>query len=279
MQTFATPAPITAKLELAVGDVRVLAAERADTLVDVQPSDPSRAGDVAAAERAQVEYADGMLLVKIPKKWGTFGGRESVDIKVEMPSRSHLNIEAGVASVRCAGVLGECRFRTGAGDITVARTGRLDVSTGSGAVRVERAGGPTNIRNGNGDIWIGESGAELDVKAANGRIQVDHAEAPVTAKTANGDIRLEEVAQGTVVAKTACGNVDVGVRPGVATWLDLHTSFGHVRNGLEATDGPVGSGTTVELQARTSFGDITVRHATEGAPAAPAAPAGNPGGW
>ena len=70
------------------------------------------------------------------------------------------------------------------------------------------------------------------MNAANGRITIDRAGATVTAKTANGDIRIGEVARGATVAHTALGKVDIGVRDGVAAWLDLNTSFGTVVSDL-----------------------------------------------
>ena len=42
MPTFDTPEPITVTLELGVGDVRITASDRADTVVEVRPSDPAK---------------------------------------------------------------------------------------------------------------------------------------------------------------------------------------------------------------------------------------------
>lgn len=43
MQKFDTPAPISAVLDIPVGRVRFIAADRADTAVEVLPADASRA--------------------------------------------------------------------------------------------------------------------------------------------------------------------------------------------------------------------------------------------
>jgi DUF4097 and DUF4098 domain-containing protein YvlB len=275
MPTFDTPSPISLNLDLGVGDVRIVASDRADTVVDVEPSDPTRSSDVTASQKTSVEYANGVLQIKAPKGWKRFsfrGGGESIDVQIEVPTGSRLNGEAGLAGLRCSGTLGESRYKTGGGDITIEGvSGATELTTSTGAVRLERAGGSTVIKNGNGDTWIGEVVGDLQVKAANGKIAVDQAGAAVTAKTANGNIHLDEVACGAIVAQTACGNVDVAVRSGVAAWLDLHTGFGHVRNLLDASDHPGPSEDTVEVRARSSFGDITIRRAGlddsgEGAP-------------
>ena len=62
MPTFETPEPITATIDVAVGDVRISAGDRGDTVVDVRPSDPSNDEDVKAAEQTRVECASGQLL-------------------------------------------------------------------------------------------------------------------------------------------------------------------------------------------------------------------------
>lgn len=265
MPTFQTPEPISVLLEVGVGDLRVAAGDRADTVVEVLPSDPAKPADVAAAERTRVEYAHGVLQIKGPKGWRRYsfrGGGESIEVRIELPTGSRLQVDAGVAGLRASGTLGECRSRTGAGDVAVEHVaGTAEVKTGTGAVRIHRVDGAATIRNANGDTWIGEIVGNLQVKAANGTIAVDRAHASVTAKTANGDVHLADVASGVVVAETACGKVDVAVRAGVAAWLDLHTGFGHVHNLLDASEQPEAAEDTVEVRARSSFGDITVRRA------------------
>lgn len=265
MPTFDTPEPISITVELGVGDLQITASDRADTVVEVEPSDPARPSDVAAAAKTTVEFANGVLQIKAPKGWRRYsfrGGAESIDARIQLPTGSHLHGAAGVADLRSSGVLGECRYKTGAGDITIEQISEsTELTTGSGAIAVDRIGGSATVKNSNGNAWIGEVVGDLQVKAANGKVMVDHARAAVTAKTANGDIRLEEVGSGAVVAETAYGKVDIAVRAGVAAWLDLHTGFGRVHNVLDVSDRPGPSEPTVEVRARSGFGDVTVRRA------------------
>jgi hypothetical protein len=282
MPTFDTPTPITVTVELVVGDLRVTATDRIDTVVEVRPSDPTKQSDVEAAEQTRVEYSNGALLVKTPKSWRQFGprkGADSVDILIDVPTGSQLHATTGVASLHCAGRLGECHYnagigdaqisdasplaiRIGVGDITVDRTtGHADTKTGSGSVRIGSITGTAVVRNANGDTWIGDVTDDLRVSSANGRIVIDHAGATVTAKTATGDIRIGEVTRGTIVAHTSMGAIDIGVLEGVPAWLDLNTSFGKVANALEAAAKPEAGTDSVEVRARTSFGDITIHRA------------------
>ena len=59
MHVFDTPDPISVTIELGVGDVRIAASDRADTVVDVRPTDEHHEPDVQAAEQTRVEYTAG----------------------------------------------------------------------------------------------------------------------------------------------------------------------------------------------------------------------------
>jgi hypothetical protein len=283
MPTFDTPQPISVTVDLGVGDLRIVASDRTDTIVEVRPSDPAKKADMTAAEQTRVEYAGGRLLIKAPKNWRQYtfrGGGESVDVQVELPAGSQLQGETGVAALRCQGRLGECRYKTGVGDIQLDRAGAVQLRTGVGDITVERAGGDAElttgsgslrldgidgtavVKNSNGDTWIGRVTGDLRVNAANGRISVDQASGAVAAKSANGDVRLGEVAHGAVLAQTAFGKVEIGIRDGVAAWLDLNTRFGTVRNDLDTADRPAAGEEAVEVRARTSFGDITIHRSS-----------------
>jgi DUF4097 and DUF4098 domain-containing protein YvlB len=269
-------------VDIAVGDVRIVAGDRTDTVVEVRPANSATKSDVAAAQQTRVEFDGGRLLIKGPKGWRRYtlrGGGDAIDVEIALPVGSHVRGEIGVGTLRCTGRLGECRFatgmgaiqldqagavqlKTGVGDIIVDReVGTADVSTGSGAVHIGAIDGAAVVKNANGDTWIGTVAGDLRVHAARGKILVDRAQATVAAKTAYGDVRLGEVSRGAVVASTALGTLDVGIREGTAAWLDLHTQFGSVHNALDVTEQPQRTDDTVEVRARTACGDITIRRA------------------
>lgn len=286
MPAFDTPAPISVTLEIVVGDLRITASDRSDTVVEVRPSDPTKKSDITAAQETRVEYANGALLVKTPKSWRQLGprkGADFVDVVIDVPTGSQLHATTGIASLHSTGRLGECHYATGVGDvqlteaspieirigvgdINVDRTsGHADVKTGSGTVRIGSIAGTAVVRNTNGDTWIGDVSDDLRVSSANGRIVIDRAGATVTAKTATGDIRIGEVRRGAIVAHTSMGAIDISVLEGVPAWLDLNTSFGKVANALDAAAKPEAGTDSVEVRARTSFGDIRIHRAAAAA--------------
>jgi hypothetical protein len=279
MATFETPQPISATIDLSVGDVRISAGGGGVTVVEVRPSDPSNKEDVKVAELTRVEYAHEQLLVKAPKlrSWSIRSNGGSIDVTIELPAGSQVHGTAGMADFDCDGRLGDCEIKTAlgrvrldhagainlkssAGDISVERaTGHTEVRSGTGDVRLRELDGSAVIKNSNGDTWVGVAGGDLRVSAANGSIAVDLANASVAAKSANGAVRLGEVVRGAVVLETKIGQLEVGIRPGTAAWLDVSSRFGRIVNSLDAADEPDASAATVEVRARTSVGDIVIR--------------------
>jgi putative adhesin len=278
MTRFETPDPITAVIDVVAGDVRLTASDRTDTIVDVQPADPSDKEDVKAAELTHVAYSDGQLVVKAPKlrSWRPRSDGGAIAVTVELPAGSHLHAGGQLADFHASGPLGQSRVKTGIGrieldevdtlsakggigDIGAARVaGHADVAAGSGDVRLGELEAGGVVKNSNGDTWVGHAAGDLRVSAANGSIAVDRADATVVAKSSNGDVRLGEAVSGSVVLETRLGDVEVGIPEGTAAWLDVRAGAGRVHNALEAADAPGAGAETVEVRARTTAGNIVI---------------------
>jgi len=283
MPIFDTPEPITVTIDLSVGDVRITATDRTDTVVEVRPTDESEDSDVKAAKQTRVEYANGTLVVKGPKSRVLDFSKKtrSVDVSIELPTGSRVHGDASVGDFSGTGRLGECRFKTSAGHVRLDHTGPLrlstsgghitvervegdaDISTGTGRVRVGEIDGAAVIKNSNGNTDLGTVTGDVEVRAANGDVSIGRAlGGRVDAKTANGTIRVGEATRGAVTIKTATGDLEVGIKEGTAVWLDVDTSFGRVHNSLaETAEQAAPSGDTVEVRAHTSFGDISIHRA------------------
>ncbi len=265
MPAFDTPEPISVTVELGVGDVRIAASDRTDTVVDVRPTDEQHEPDVQAAEQTRVEYTAGRLLVKGPKQrgLGLFSKPGSIDLTIELPAGSQLEGDAGAAAFHCVGRLGACRVKSGVGDITMDHlAGPAEVSTGTGQVHLGQIDGSAVIKNSNGDCWVGEITGDLRAHTSNGDISVGRTGTGVAASTAYGDVRIGEVTRGLASLKTSFGEIEIGIRAGTAARIDASTKFGRVLNDLAATEGPGASGETAEVHASTSYGDILIRRSS-----------------
>lgn len=282
MPTFDTPEPILATIDTLGGHVWINASDRIDTVVEVRPTDESEDSDVKLVEQTVVEYANGELSVKTPKSKirtliiGPIGRPASIEVTVSLPSGSRVDAKTW-GQIRSEGRLGDSTFNTAAGSIRLDQTGRLKLHTGAGDVSVGRSAGHTDattstgkiwlgeidgtavVKSSNGDITLGEVTGDVQLKTANGDITVERALAAVDAKTAAGSVRVGEVVRGSAVLETGFGQVEVGIAEGTAAWLDVSSKSGSVRSDLDAAAAPEPSDETVEVRARTGYGDIVIR--------------------
>ncbi len=279
MPSFDTPEPISATAHVEAGSIRFSAGEHLTTVVEVRPRDPQRDQDVRSAERTEVSYAGGLLTVRTPKQRYLVGRTGVVDVTVELPTGSRVDLTGGWAQVLGEGRLGEVHVKTSSGDVRLDTTGPLrltaahgaitveriegtaEITTSSGSMRVGVVEGPAVLKNSHGTTTVGVAGGDLRVSGAHGDIDIARAEGSVAATTAYGTLRVGDVARGTVQLETSYGAIEVGIREGSAAWIDAGSGSGQVRNTLAASEGPSDAGDTVEVRARTRNGNIDVLRA------------------
>ena len=197
MQKFDTPTPISAVLDIPAGRVQFLAADRADTAVEIRPANASKGRDVKAAEQTKVEYGDGVLRIETPVKNQYLGPSGSIEVTVQLPAGSRVEGKAAGAEFRGVGRLGDVAFEGAYDQIKIDEAASVRLTAVAGDVEVGRLGGPAEI------------------------------------STNQGDIRITEAVRGTVVLRTQSGSISVGAAPGVSASLDAGTSYGRISNALK----------------------------------------------
>ncbi|MFD7086621.1 DUF4097 domain-containing protein [Streptomyces sp. NPDC059896] len=278
MPSFDTPEPISVTAHVEAGSLQFTAGDRLDTVVEVRPRDTKKDLDVRTADQTEATYAGGVLTVRTPKS-NLFGRTGAVDVTVELPTGSSVDMTGAWTQVLGEGRLGEVRVKTSSGDVRLDTTGPLrltashgsitvdrvegkaEITTSSGSLRLGLVNGPAVLKNSHGTTTVDAATGELRVSGANGDIEIRRAEDSVTATTAHGTLRVGEVARGTVQLETSYGAIEVGVREGTAAWLDVSSGSGQVRNTLTASETPEETEDTVKVRARTRHGNIDVRRA------------------
>ncbi|MFD3942296.1 DUF4097 family beta strand repeat-containing protein [Streptomyces sp. NPDC058579] len=221
MQTFKTPAPVTAVLDIPAGVIRLVAADRVDTTVEVRPADPAKSRDVKAAEVTEVAYADGVLRVEVPEaKSRVLGNSGSIEVIVQLPAGSRVEAKAAAGEFRSTGRLGDVEFEGQQGTVELDETANARLVLQAGDVSVARLGGPAEIG------------------------------------TQQGDIRVAEAVRGTVTLRTESGSITVGAARGVSASLDAGTTHGRIHNALQNSGGAAAE---LTIHATTALGDITAR--------------------
>ncbi|TDE56332.1 hypothetical protein E1295_10975 [Nonomuraea mesophila] len=292
--TFDTPESIAAVIDLATATIRINASDRADTVVEVRPSDRLNDADVRAAEHTEAGYADGRLfvrtggehagwglsldkLVESPASWAhsLLHGPGSVDVTIDLPAGSRLDVRTA-AAVLCRGPLGEVAITTSHGDIRVEHAGRLrlkstygdisvtratghaEVTTTHGGIHLGEIHGSAAVKTSHGDVRLREVTGELRLNSAHGDMTVGRALAGVGVKTAYASVEIGEVVSGSITMETTGGGLDLGIRDGTAAWLDVSSRYGTVDVSLDPSDVPAETDDVVEVRAHTTHGDIVV---------------------
>ncbi|MFF7180807.1 DUF4097 family beta strand repeat-containing protein [Streptomyces sp. NPDC008121] len=221
MQKFATTAPVSVVLDIPAGRVRFIAADRADTTVEILPADAAKSRDVKAAEQTGVTYGDGVLRIAAARpKSAVLCNSGSVEVTVQLPAGSHVEAKGAGVEFRGVGRLGEVVLDSAQGPVKIDEVASARITLLAGDISVGRLGGP----------------AEISVQ--------------------KGDIRVAEAVRGAVVLRAASGEVSVDVARGVSATLDAGTSLGRIRNSLKNADGAAAG---LTIQATTGYGDITAR--------------------
>ncbi|MFE1850447.1 DUF4097 family beta strand repeat-containing protein [Streptomyces sp. NPDC059489] len=220
MQRFDTPAPVSAVLDIPAGRIRLIAADRSDTVVEVLPVDASKGRDVKAAEQTTVEFADGVLRIEASTaKNRMLGNTGSAEVTVQLPAGSHVEAKTAGAGFRGVGRLGDVVFEGAQGAVEVDEAASVRLTVLAGDVTVGRLGGAAEI------------------------------------STQKGDIHITEAVRGTVALRTEHGEVSIGAAHGVSASLDAGTGHGRIHNALKNTEGTA----ELTVHATTAYGDITAR--------------------
>lgn len=277
MATFTTPKPITAALTTAGARVRVIAAERTDTVVRIEPIDSADKTAVKVAEKTKVDFSDGELSIRTNKAGDKNG---SVAITVELPIGSRLNLNVAWSEVTVEGRLGDCelemasgqvrldqiaalRAHLASGSVAVGRVaGSVDVEGATGGVRIGEVEGAVRYQGASGRIWIGHAWSDVDFHGANGSFDVDRAEGAVIAEAADCPIRIGRLTRGRAQLMNASGGIEVGIAKDSAASVDAKSTKGTVRDSVSEQDAPAGSAHQVEIYARTRRDDIVIRPAS-----------------
>ena len=219
MQTFATPAPITAILDIPAGRIQFTAADQAETMVEVRPADPSESRDVKLAEQTTAAYSDGILRITASAGNRVFGSSGAVEVTVQLPAGSRVEAKAASAQFTTAGQLGDVTFDSAQSTVKVDEAATARLTTVDGDIAVGRLGGDAELR------------------------------------TVRGDLQVTEATHGTVVLRTETGAITVGAAAGVSATLDAGTTLGRIHNALKNTGGTPG----LNIHATSTLGDITAR--------------------
>lgn len=274
---FTADGPIDATIQNLRGAVTVRAEEVTAVTVTLTPR--GKAGR-ELIERMAVRCADGRLTVDVPAGEADhlstglgdllrgFGAGESGSSWADRLAGGVRNLVRGAE-----GLVGELAIdvvvpagssaiaSTGAGDVGVGGDlARLEVKSGAGDLRIERsADHRTRLTTGTGNIVVdGPATGDLSVHSGAGDVTLQRTDGQVEVFTGVGDITVTCARSGRLSARTGLGDTEVRVASGTAARLDLATGFGDRDVQLTPTDGAGAAERTLEIDVKSSKGDLRV---------------------
>jgi DUF4097 and DUF4098 domain-containing protein YvlB len=264
-QSFSTEGPVAVYVELGAGSLLVRAEPTTESRVDIEGP---------RAEEFDVAM-DGRQLSVIAPKGRFFSGNEQHRVEIVVPEDSDLATRLGSADTSTTGPLGLLKLKTGSGDVRVdTATGHAVVESGSGDVTCDRLEAEVRIKSGSGDVELGEVHGKIGistgsgdvvlglvhdttvVKTGSGDLEVQRPEADVQFSTASGDLSVTQARHGAIVAKSASGDIRVGVADGTPVWTDINTVSGEVSSSLASAGKPAEGQPYLEVRANTVTGDV-----------------------
>ncbi|ATL67281.1 DUF4097 family beta strand repeat-containing protein [Nocardia terpenica] len=264
MPRFDTPKPIAVTVDACSAEVRLVASERSDTVVRIDPVDTDNGSDVKVADKTKVDFYADRLTVTVPPAsgWKKVGERSSVAVTIELPTDSSLIVKLMQARLYAEGSLGACEVRLESGIVRLDRIGALRAQITNGDIAIEHIAGSAEADGVSGPIRIGTAAGDLRLSTVNGGLDLDRADGKVIAKTVDGALRIGRLNGGAAELMNVTGNIEIGIGEGTAAWIDAYSRTGSVRSHLAAQEDPGEFDTTVQVLARTRDGDIAIRRAT-----------------
>jgi putative adhesin len=242
-EIFTTPTPVTLDLRVPAGEIEIEALPGAvETTVALEPLSGDEA--VRAVETAIVELRHDEVRVEV-RDDGGWGDTPQVRVVVRCPERPRLVVATASADLHARGGFAAAELATASGD--------FELDHIEGELRAKAA---------SGDLTFGSVAGDARIRTASGDVDIDCAESSLDVQTASGDQRVGEVASGRITLKSASGDVEVGVRPGVGVWVDARSLSGDTTSDLDlGGDSGDHDGPTVELKAVTMSGDVQISRA------------------
>lgn len=280
LHEFTADGPIDLNIQNLRGDVTVRAEHTTSIQVTLTPR--GKAAE-ELVERMTVRFAHGRLTVDPPageagyistgfgdffRAFGAGEGRTSwadrladgvrslvrgaeglageLAIEVVVPAGSRAVVSTGIGDVRVLGSLARLEVKSGTGDMHIGRGAEEStrLTTGTGDIEVDGpATGTLRTHTGTGDITLQQTDGEVEVFAGV------------------GDITVTRARSGVLSTRTGLGDIEVRIAPGTATRLDLATGFGERDVRLTPADGAAGAERTLEVEAKSSKGDLRILRA------------------
>lgn len=218
--------------------------------------------ELLEGEKTTIEEKDGVLLVRGKRRgklihFGFFGrDKNGGYVEVYLPDTWQGDLQVQTVSGDifsqidfCLGKEADFQASSTSGDITLTKVeaGKIDVSSTSGDLRIEDAGGDLQLATTSGEITLFTGTGDCGISTVSGDIHVDCLTGAFRFSTTSGEISAAEV-KGGGKASTVSGDIRLQFKDLNET-LTVSSTSGEVSMDLPRD-------TAVDFEAATTSGDI-----------------------
>jgi hypothetical protein len=237
------------------------------------PVDDAQAG-MRAAQFAVVgsRESDGVLRIMVEDSGTSDGPRLRVDLVTRAPVDIPLHVRVAAGSTDVHDRRGSVDVTGGSGGIRVLNIrGDVVANTGSGSISVRDVGGRADVETGSGPIHLADIDGGGRGKTGSGSIRADDIDGGLSAISGSGSLHLRGIAGDSIVASTGSGTVSLSVAGPFSGEMEVHTASGSITIGLPArsncqVEASTGSGSvSSSLPLTSTFSSLTKLRGTLGA--------------
>ncbi|HEU5475047.1 MAG TPA: DUF4097 family beta strand repeat-containing protein [Actinophytocola sp.] len=284
-QSFETSGPVDLDLAVGAGRVEVRLSDQPGVHVEIRHDTESvspflqqmnslltwvsgqfgdSAGNLTPAEavrQTRIELIGNRLVVRAPK---TLPLRTvPIAVSVRAPAESSVVADTGAAAIVVTGPAGWLDLHTGSGDVRADRASKpAEVRTGSGSVRLGPMLDGLKARTGSGDLEVTSIGGGSSLHTGSGDVWLGAVAGDVMARTGSGDLTVADASSGQIELSTGSGNIRVGVRAGCAAEVDLTSASGQARSDLGLSETRPETTPGLRIRGRTASGSAVISPAT-----------------
>ena len=175
----------------------------------------------------------------------------SISYTVDTPADTELIAKTGSGDVDISGLEEPVNLTVGSGRVRVDEIkDSVTIRSGSGDIRVSRVDGSVTFTTGSGAVAFSEVREGVRGGTGSGNVEVDGTRGRINVSTGSGRIRVTGAAQ-DVRAGTGSGNIELRGNPSADSFWDLGTGSGEIAL-------TVPGNASFSLSARTSSGSFKV---------------------
>ncbi|PCK33439.1 DUF4097 family beta strand repeat-containing protein [Pseudoalteromonas piscicida] len=150
------------------------------------------------------------FVVKMPRRYKSWGGGDGSTLTIYMPRTSELDFEGVIVDVAAADLTAGARIKTVNGNIKVEQiSGKISLETVNGDIDSRDLDGNIQFETVNGDIDDVASKGKLRFNAVNGEIKTQTTATELRLENVNGEVELKMAALKDLRLSTVNGEIAV----------------------------------------------------------------------